>query len=191
MFNLEKNILFKNKINYNLIDFKLFDEDLSYFVKFDTQKDLKLTNSIKKLLFKISKCEFNIKKEKKWIERFNIIKSFLETKIYKFTKYIKNITFSELLDKYQILQSYLLNIKIYNFIDKLLGNISNKKILCSIIKNNNFLFDTKKTPYEYNFEILFELITGIEISNEQMERQLFAQSRKSKIENGQVRKRSH
>ena len=75
-----------------------------------------------------------------------------------------------LLDHYPILQSYLLNVKMYNFIDKLLLNIDNEKTICSIIKNNNNLFDTKQKTYKYKFEILFELINGNDILKEQMER---------------------
>jgi len=171
IFHFNKDTLFKEKIKYNLTEFKLFDEDLSYLVdlKIENIDDEQLTKSYKKLLFKISECDFKF--SKKWIEKFNIIKTYLKSKIKDFTNYIKNINFSDLLlNKYEILQSYLLNIKILNLIKKLLENIGEERILCSIIKNYKILFDTKKKPHQYIFEILFELIADLEISNEQMER---------------------
>jgi len=171
IFNFDKHILFRKEIEYKLYDFKLLDVDSSYFVNFNIEnsEDKEFSESYKKLLFKISNCNFNF--SPKWIEKFKIIKSYLNCKIKNFTNYIKDINFSELLiNKFEILQSYLLNIKISNFIEKLLENFHEEKFLCSIIKNYNFLFDTKKKSYNYLFEIIFELIYGNEILNEQMER---------------------
>ena len=175
IFNFDKSTLFNKKIKYELKNFKLLNKeseskDISF--EYEIDKLQQLTESYKKLLFKISKCNIQDSNKLIWINRLQIIKSTIECKIKKFTNYIKKITLGDLLNNYLILQSYLLNVKIYNFINKLLNNISNNVALCSIIKNYNLLFDTKKIPYKYNFQILFELINGNEILEEQMDRYL-------------------
>ena len=172
IYEFDKSNIFTDKINYNITNFKLLNKDKDILLNFsiDDQDKSVLTESYNKLLFKISKCKINQLKKVKWINRFNTIKLFLEDKISKFSSYIKDKTLSYLLDNYPILQSYLLNVKIYNLIDKLLKNIDNEEAFCSIIKNYKNLFDTKKTSYSYKFEILFELINGNEILKEQMER---------------------
>ncbi len=175
IYNFDKSKIFKEHIEYNHNDFKLLENEINndYLVNFNinNKECLPLTESYKKLLFKISECKIvGEKKKYKWINKLNIIKLFLESKIIKFTNYIKDTTLGYLLNNYSILQSYLLNIKIYNFIDKLLFNINDQIVLCSIIKNYNFLFDFKKNSYFYKFQILFELINGNEILKEQMER---------------------
>jgi len=172
IFHFKKNEILNEEVNYNLSKFELLkksDNELLEF-NFDVQKDKSLTESYKKLLFKISKCTINSSNKDKWIERFYKIKFNIESKILEFTNFIKNITLGELLNDYEILQSYLLNIKILNFIQKILNNICNTEAVCSIIKNYNILFDAKKIPYKYKFEILFELINGNEILKEQMDR---------------------
>ena len=172
IFNFDKNRIFVEPIKYELTTFKLLNINKeNYLLEFDIdniQKDR--TESYKKLLFKISQCKINQTNKQQWIKKFNEIKEKLGKKITKFTEYIKNINLGILLENYQLLQSYLLNIKIFNFIEKLLDNINEEHKLCSIVKNYNSLFDTKKLSYEYKFEILFELINGNEISKEQMER---------------------
>ena len=173
IFNFDKKSIFKKKIEaYSLTNFKLLNTKLdTHLLEFniDNTKDDK-RESYKKLLFKISECKINQDNKPEWIIKFNKIKELLENKIKRFTDYIKNLTLGILLDNYSLLQSYLLNIKIYNFIKKILNNIDNQDNLCSIIKNYNYLFDTKQIPYKYKFEILFELITGTEILKEQMEK---------------------
>jgi len=172
IFNFNKNTIFNDKISYDLTNFKLLKNGKDILFRFfiDMDKIKELTESYKKLLFKISKCKINQLKKEKWICRIQQIKLNIESKITKFTNYIKNISLADLLDNYPILQSYLLNVKIYNFIDKLLFNINKEEIVCSLIKNYNILFDTKTIPYQYKFEILFELINGNEILKEQMDR---------------------
>jgi TPR repeat protein len=172
IFNFNKSNILKENICYKLTNFKLLNKKSDkYLLKFHLDYSLnELTESYKKLLFKISACEINDSNKKEWNENFLNIRSIIECKIKEFTIYIKNFTLGELLNNYEILQSYLLNIKIYNFINKILENIENQDNLCSIIKNYNILFDTKKIPYTYKFEILFELINGNEILKEQMER---------------------
>jgi len=172
IFHFKKEKILKEEVNYNLSKFELLKKSENELLEFnfDISKDKSLTESYKKLLYKISKCTINSSNKNKWIERFYKIKFNIESKILEFTKYIKKITLGELLNDYEILQSYLLNIKILNFIQKILNNICDTNALCSIIKNYNILFDTKKIPYKYKFEILFELINGNEILREQMDR---------------------
>jgi len=172
IFHFKKNNILNEEVNYNLSKFELLKKNDNELLEFnlDIPKDKSLTESYKKLLYKISKCVINSTNKDKWIERFNNIKIDIESNILEFTKFIENITFGELLNDYEILQSYLLNIKILNFIQKILNNIFNADAVCSIIKNYNILFDTKKIPYKYKFEILFELINGNEILKEQMDR---------------------
>jgi len=174
IFNFNKTTLFKEQLNdYNKINFKLLKNDkknVLFVFKIEAEKTKKLTESYKKLLFKISKCNINYFMIDENLDKLKEIKLTIKSKIIKFTNYIKNITLGYLLDHYPILQSYLLNVKMYNFIDKLLLNIDNEETVCSIIKNYNNVFDTKQISFKYKFEILFELINGNEILKEQMER---------------------
>jgi len=172
IFNFDKNIILKECIDNKLTGFKLLNtKPDTHLLEFNIDSKIKdKTESYKKLLFKISKCKINQDNKQEWITKFNKIKEKLEEKIKRFTDYIKNLTLGDLLNNYLLLQSYLLNIKILNFIEKILANINNQDNFCSIIKNYNYLFDTKQTAYTYKFEILFELINGNEILNEQMKR---------------------
>jgi hypothetical protein len=172
IFNFDKKSIFEEEINYQLTGFTLLNpisngQHLLEF-KIDDIKDR--TESYKKLLFKISECNINETNKPMWIQKFNLIKQRLESKIIRFTEFIKNLTLGDLINNYPLLQSYLLNIKILNFIKKILLNIDEQNKLCSLTKNYNNLFDTKQRPYKYKFEILFELINGNEILKEQMER---------------------
>jgi len=175
IYNFDKKSIFEEEICYDLTDFNLLnpksvDHNLLEFIIDDKNKDS--TESYKKLLFKISKCNINETNKLEWIHKFSYIIEELKDKIKRFTELIKNLCLGDLLTKnnYPLLQSYLLNIKILNFIKKILANINDNKNLCSIIKNYNNLFNTKQNPLTYKFEILFEIINGNEILKEQMER---------------------
>jgi hypothetical protein len=170
--NFNKSTIFEEEINYKIIDFKLLNpvSDGNNLLEFKIGDLKDKTESYKKLLFKISQCNINETNKQRWIQKFNLIIQKLENKIIRFTEFIKNITLGDLINNYSLLQSYLLNNKILNFIKKILANIDNQDNLCSITKNYNNLFNTKQTPHRYKFEILFELINGNEILKEQMER---------------------
>jgi len=82
--------------------------------------------------------------------------------------------------KYHLLYNYLQNVRLYNVlsdINNLLikyeeepDNKINQEIFCNQIKIFNDLFNYKKHNFKYTFEALFELLTGIELQDEQMER---------------------
>jgi len=173
LYNFNKNVL-KDKISYELEDFSLLkkniDIDTEPFIKIDIDETENMNRSLKKLLFKISSCK--IKEENKiyWKNKLEKYKNRLNREFINFTNYIKNLYLDELLTKVTELQKYLLQVKIYNLINKLLKNFDNEKYICSLIKNYKFLFDLKKEPLNYKFELLFELINGNQILDEQIKR---------------------
>jgi hypothetical protein len=149
-----------NKNDNPLLDFKIKDEMSN------------LSTTIKKLFFKISNCSLIKENIDLWKCKLENIKRSLEKHFFEFTKYLYDINLNILIndDNYDNLQNYLLEIKIYNFINKVLLNINNQEFLCSLVKNYKILFDTKKNSFIYKFEILFELINGNEILEEQNNR---------------------
>jgi hypothetical protein len=168
-----KESIIRESICYELEDFKLLQTSEKPLLNFMTNETYqKITESYKKLLFKISDCKINEENKDYWIDLLNQKKSELEKSFKIFTNYIKTINLKELLNEvnYITLQKYLLEIKIYNFINKVLNNIDDEQILCSLVKNYKFLFDIKKQPLNYKFELLFELISGNEILDEQIQR---------------------
>jgi len=168
-----KENIIKESICYNLEDFKLLENNINPLLKFIPNKiDQQMTESYKKLLFKISDCKINEENKLYWINFLTTKKKGLEQAFSNFTNYIKTINLKELLNdiNYNKLQRYLLQIKIYNFINKVLINIDKEEILCSLVKNYKFLFDIKKQPLNYKFELLFELISGNEILDVQIKR---------------------
>ena len=123
-------------------------------------RDKKYIDFIEKFQNKISKCKSNnIESTFYKIEKYKCV---FEEKINDFNKMIIN---RGLFSNYEKLYEYLNNIKLYNLcksfkIDKIIDQIR-------IYKE---LFNLKKNKFVYNFEALFELITGYEITEEQMTR---------------------
>jgi hypothetical protein len=149
----------------NLIDIEFQEIDAEFKRQYDN-------TSIKKLLNKIAKCQFSSDQNKryKYISKLKYIKNRILDFFTAFIKVTKYANLNYLFTNYDYLYKYLLNVKIYNFIIKLEQEFDNIENLCSLIKINNELFDNKQTSFIYNFEILFEFITGNELLNEQMER---------------------
>jgi len=168
----KKNII-KQQINYELEDFNLLKKDIDDeppLFEINLEEKKYTTISLQKLLFKISNCKIKENNKCYWENKLQRYKKRLNLEFNNFTKKIKSTNLNALLKDFKELQRYLLQVKIYNFIDKILINIDNERILCSLIKNYKFLFDIKKKSLNYKFELLFELISGNEILNEQNQR---------------------
>ena len=133
--------------------------------------------SIEKLLSKINKCIIKNENLEKYKNIFNLLIESIET-----TNIDKLINFKihELFnyDNYYLTYNYLQNNRLYNVLviinDLLLKYEKDKNkyelILCNQIKIFNDTFSYKKNNFKYKFELLFELVTGIELQDEQMER---------------------
>ena len=147
------------------------------------------SKSIKKLSFKINKCLYKISTDphekiksysttdfielnKYIIDEMNKLKRQCEIEIFMFSENIKYKNFNYLFDNYSELYNYLLSIKKINLCNVLLEMVNLGKLenFCSQIKIYNEMFKIKKHKFQYNFEAMFELISGNEIYDEQMER---------------------
>ena len=162
------NINFLNKVeDDNLITIEYIKKDLLN----NSSNTVKIIKSIKHLLNKISKCEINTTIKNEHRKKFSsIIKDFNKYSKKFNEDYIKNNSISYFLSNYNYLYEYLTYVKIYNFLNKLLESFDNEQNICSLIKINNELFNVKKQSWIYKFEALFELISGYELLEEQMER---------------------
>jgi len=169
IFNFDKN--FKKQISYKKININLFykSREVPIHFKFSIEGIGNITKSLNKLLFKISKCEIsnNCQFEYMLLDyKKRLIDFFIKT-----IENFKNFNLNYFLDKeYHFLYYYLIAIKIYNLINKIIKNFDNQKFICLLIKNNKFLFDIMKEPFTYKFELLFELLSGNLILEEQFQR---------------------
>ena len=164
-------------LNVNLLN-KVKDEGL-YSIEY-IQKDLldksnpaippKIIKSLEHLLDKISKYTINTKVKDKHMQQFrDIVRSFTKYSKDFTTNLVKNNSIGYLLTNYNYLYEYLALVKVYNFINRLF-DLNDDQAKISLIKINNELFNVKKQSLMYKFEVLFELISGYELLDEQMER---------------------
>jgi hypothetical protein len=163
--------------SYNLFDFNKQDfllnlhdihyEKINLVKKTDTYIDIiqEYDHKIYKKFSKMILISSNIKIKLKIrinINRFN-------KKIKLLSDEIKNYTFYQLLlEHYDILYKYLLYVKYINLLNKLY-NIEGE-LFISTLKVNIELFNIKTKKFNYIFEALFELISGYELLDEQMEK---------------------
>jgi hypothetical protein len=189
--------LLKNDNTSNFIDIKYKQENLDTYIsqlnkiikdnldvnKTDNDRDInyKYLKSLENFFNKISDCSSKCVDKNKH-ENINILNKYkdkltklAENLLLDIKKYISQIStscISELLNNYHILYNYLLSIKIYNFICIILQKIHNDKCkdICSLIKINNEYFKIKQKMFNYKFEVIFELIFGNELVDEQLER---------------------
>jgi hypothetical protein len=141
-----------------------------------------ISKSIKKLLFKINKCMY--KNDSEYEDHYtslieyirhdiSILKNLCEEEIKCYVESIKYNDINYLFENYGDLYIYLLNIKKINLFNDLFDmTVDENKIknFCSQIKIYNEMFKVKKHKFQYNFEAMFELISGNEIYDEQMNR---------------------
>ena len=171
MYNNTTELLFLNNNNtYPIIS--LHKENNDIIKQFKINYSTKI-ESLTNLLFKISKCNINPNKTERNIINEKLIKiiKISNKLIYEMTYNLNNdsVRLSHLFDaKYDVMYNYLLYLKISNICKDLLKtpNIN----LCSKIKIYNEQLKIKKHSYNYNFEKIFELFFGNEISNEQYDR---------------------
>jgi hypothetical protein len=148
----------KNKINYDGIN---------------TDDEFCDENAFNKLLFKISRCNIEDIKFKKYKDQLTEFKMKKLSKIKFFSLIIQGFNINILFgDKYKRLYDYLLSIKVYNVCKILLNFIIKNELtnFCNSVKIYSELFNVKKYRFLYKFEALFELIAGVELLEEQMEK---------------------
>ena len=139
-----------------------------------------IEKSLKKLDEKIAK--YYIMDNKSWNEVKPLMISKFETIISKCNTYInnstnhiaQNFTIVKLLNYPELIKEYLKITKINNMILTILKLINNNDIdgFFSFIKIQRELFKSSNYLLKYKFETLFELTSGNEILEEQMERYL-------------------
>jgi hypothetical protein len=171
-----KNNFYNKKLNKSIkyTNIKLLNEDKEDNI-INLIKSTKYKNeseSVMKLLFKISSCSLNKKNIEKITCKFEgkILK--LSDSINEFTEFMKDKNIYNLFEEnYSLLYKYLTHIKIYNIYISLLDILRyNPDNFCSQVKIYYEQFKTKRKGFNYIFESLFELIFGFEINNEQMDR---------------------
>jgi hypothetical protein len=175
MINEKNTLLCYNKkveklFNFNKTSLK---EPLKNDIKYIKLNFIKNIEKYKRFLIKISRCNvINLDKILIKLEYYLAKCNYIKDEFY-FNFHDKNIKY--LFDNYDKLYNYLLNIKIINFFT-VLKNIILKKdsqliiSFCSQTKIFNDYFNTKKYSFNYKFEALFELISGNELLEEQMNR---------------------
>jgi hypothetical protein len=153
-------------INDNNLD---GDNDFEYIINHKLVIKRTEEKSFLKLLKKIRKYILN---NEKCINKLGKYKLKLDQEIKEYTEQIKYYSIRDIIKQYNKLYEYLLNIRILNFINKLLYEFKNDNIdnVIGYIKIYDELFNTKKQMFNYNFEILFELLNGNELLEEQMEK---------------------
>jgi hypothetical protein len=148
-----KNIYIKTTI----CDDKL-DKNLCY------ESIIKLNNKIKK---------YNISNIPKLIKKIQKILKYLEQNIIDITLFMKNYSINYILNNLNdLLYNYSLNIKINIFLNKSLNLLNNRELesFISLLKISVDSFNVREINFNYKFEVLFELISGMELSKDQMDR---------------------
>jgi hypothetical protein len=182
------NILYLNNLNvYPNMD--------KYRISFDNKIDIEKTNkydivetkekiddfnkikneSKKKAYIKLQRkiLEYKIIDKEKIKEKIEKFRDDIQNEINNFTIGIDRNSIKILLEeRYNFLYDYLLNIKINNFFVRILRELKNGNIknFIDLIKINIDMFDTKINKFYYNFEILFEFVSGMELLDEQMKK---------------------
>jgi len=151
--------------------------------RLEKQKIIDKENEIKKLIFeenekiRLIKESHKMARKRKNQERRNM-KDCLKDKN---NDYVSKEPKKVCVSKYHLLYNYLQNVRVNNVllnINKLLikyeneleNKSQNQEILCNQIKIFNDLFNYKQFNFKYTFEAVFELVSGIELLDEQMER---------------------
>ena len=165
----------QNKPEDNFINITNNKDDMKIYIETEKKEiNNKYIESLKNFFNKISQCVINCEDnlEEKYRDKLCFLSEKLLSEIHTFVEQISNSSISDLLNNYHVLYNYLLSIKIYNFICIIIQKIDNKKFddICPLIKINNEYFKIKKKMFKYKFEVIFELIFGSELVNEQLER---------------------
>ena len=173
IFEFDKDKIIREEICYEKLNINLINNNSGKhpLLNFNYKRIEKTTKALNKLIFKISECKINKENKCFWEEKFLDMKKKLINYFLEISNEIKELNLKDLLgNKYEYLQTYLINLKIYNFINKIIKNIDNEEFTCLLVKNNKFLFDITKEPFIYKFELLFELLSGNIILDEQFQR---------------------
>ncbi len=133
--------------------------------------DLSETNiaiSYEKLLDKIESCRIIDSNKEKTIGYLESLLKQIEAKQVELVGFYASAKFRDLFDLPNI--NYMGLIKISNTIKQLLRLINNQDLFCSQLKILRELFNSRKYNCKYNFEFLFEIISGYELLEEQQSR---------------------
>jgi len=166
--------------NITQIDFLIKDTS-NVIVSLEMKKDdvdkmeipQNANESLQNLLFKISKCNINPNKSERHAINNNLINIINKSNdlIKQMTLNMINkkiINFHDLINKSVNIYDYLLYLKMSNICKDLLVTPNNE--LCSKIKLYYEQLKIKKSKFKYNFEQIFELLFGNELTDEQYTR---------------------
>ena len=164
--NLEKvNLLTEN--DDNILSIQIIDENHSNGLYGDELK------SYEKLLFKISKCTINSSNIELFKCKLKKLNDQIMEKNNRLSQQISSINnLDNLIDKYDYIYSLILNSRLLNSILSLEQILKSDdiSILCDQSKIYSDLFNLRKSHFKYGIEILFELLAGFIISDEQFNR---------------------
>lgn len=126
--------------------------------------------SYEKLLDKIESCRIVDSNKEKTIGYLESLLKQIEAKQAELIEFYKSAKFRDLFDVPNI--NYMGLIKISNTVKQLLSLIDNENedLFCSQLKILRELFNSRKYNCKYNFEFLFEIISGYELLEEQQSR---------------------
>ncbi len=179
--------VFSNKINFNdgnydkvKIIYSDGDESkqiINIKINDSTNTDKfeeKYLKSLNKLLVKISTCVVNRTNTEIFNCEINKIISSIDKKLVILNNQINstNSFGNILLNSYSDYPNYINLHKYKNICKKLLELITdpNDNFLCSQLKIYSELYDSRSNEFKYLFEIMFEIISGLTITEEQFER---------------------
>jgi len=126
--------------------------------------------SFAKLLDKIESCRIVDTNKEKTVE---YLKSLLSHVLSKQAKLVEFYAFAKFQNLFEFVNiNYMELIKISNTINQLLSLIDNENLFCSQLKILRELYNSRNSNPKYNFEFLFEIISGYELLEEQQKRYL-------------------
>jgi hypothetical protein len=153
------NLTFAKKQDEKTVE---YENNLNNLVKINS-------DSFSKLLNKIEICRITGDKQKTKSDLEKLKDTIIE-EIDRAYIYYANNYLADIFDDYTLHVNFILKIKILNHINVLLDVIDIEDNFCSQIKILQSITDNRKYNLQYNFELLFETISGYELLDEQFDR---------------------
>ena len=120
------------------------------------------------LISKIENCRVVEENKAKTLEYLQCLQNQAQREIFSLMNYYSTVNISQLFK--QIHGNYLVKIKIVNIVNTLIKQIANEDGFCSQIKILRELYKSRTHNFKYNFELVFETVSGNELLQEQQTR---------------------